>query len=328
MRNQILAAIVTLAAGCGSSMLRPDAGGQSGTGGVPGSAGTPGTGGVPGSAGTPGTGGASAGGAGGTGQAGAAGSTPVAAECAEHPPARAGATEPITINVQLSYAGTPVTFGVPFAIEGGTLTLTNFRFYVSSPALRLRTGGDVPVDLAGLDGTPAPYGVVLVNAEDPAGMAFQIAAPAGDYSGLSFLVGIPDACNGGESGRSAPLSAASQMTWPAPFGYLFLRYAGRRGDGTPAEAAPGPIDMGGFPRHIFAPRVELAADLTVAAARTLRLTVALDQLFRAAGMPADLDEYAQILGSPPGTFGDAQLSGQHVLQNLGAVAAFAITEQP
>jgi len=288
-------------------------GGQGGTGGHPDQGGAPGMG---------------TGGAGGTGGSASNGGAPgPLAECLEHPAASAVATVPITVRVELSHSGNPVTFGEPFAIDGGTLTLTNFRFYISSAALRLRAGGDVPVDLVGGDGAPAPYGTVLVNAEDPSAMTFQIAAPAGDYSGLSFLVGIPDVCNGGPEGRSPPLSAASQMTWPLPFGYLFLRYAGTRGAGTLADAVPVAIDMGGFPGHIFAPRIQAASDLKIEAARTLRLTVALEQLFRAASMPAELDDYARALSGGP-TSGPAQMNGQYLLHNLGVVAPFTITAAP
>jgi len=317
MRKPILAALTLMVAGCGSRMSTSDNGAPGGTGGHPGSGGSSGTG----------VAGAAGGGAGGAAPDGGPSVAP--GGCPEHPAARAGAEIPITIKVELSYAGNPVSFGEPFPIEGGgTLTLTNFRFYVSSAALRLRSGTDVPVDLVGAEGAMAPYGVVLVNAEDPAGMTFQIAAPAGDYGGLSFLVGIPDECNGLEYTRNPPLSAVSQMTWPAPFGYLFLRYAGKLGDGAPVDAVPALIDMGGFPRHIYAPRSEVASDLKVAAAQTLRLTVALEQLFRAALMPADLDDYARALGAAPPPLGTAQINGQHVLHNLGAVAAFSIAALP
>lgn len=311
----VLVFLAVAAAGCGSSMLKSGTGGQAG-GPAP-------------------TGGASGGQGGGpfaTGGAGAGGAPPdggmvTPASCAEHPVPRGGVTTPLKVQVQLSYAGKLLDFGVPFPVEGGSVTVTNLRFYVSNVALRLRSGGDVPVDLVGADGAPVPYGVVLVNAEDPAAMTFQIAAPAGDYSGLSFLVGIPDVCNGGENGRDAPLSAASQMTWPPPFGYLFLRYAGTKGAGTPVDVAPGAIDMGGFPGHIFAPRAEMATELRSDATGPLKLTVALDQLFRAATLPADLDDYARALSSGPAS-GDAQLQGQHVLQNLNAVSAFTLSAVP
>jgi hypothetical protein len=159
-------------------------------------------------------------------------------------------------------------------------------------------------------------------------MAFQIAAPAGDYSGLSFLVGIPDACDGADSGRIPPLSAASEMTWPPPLGFLFLRYAGKLSAGAPADAVPAVIDMGGLHGHVFAPRIEVASDLSIAAAQTMRLTVALDQLFRAAVMPANLDEYARILASASMPMATAQMNGQRLLQNLGAVMAFTVAVLP
>lgn len=314
MARRILVVIVAAVTGCGSNMARGGSGGHGSTGGQEGTAVTPGSGGGPVGSGTGGLGGIGAGG----------GTAPAIAQCPEHPAQRTGTRERVTVSVFLTYAGKSVTFGEPFMTDGGALTLTNFRFYASDLALRLRSGENVPVDLVGDDGAPVPYGVVLVNAEDPSGMSFKIAAPAGDYSGLSFLIGIPDTCNGTYYGRNPPLSAVSQMTWPAPFGYLFLRYAGT---GAATGAVPPAIDMGGFPGHILAPRVEVSTDLRVEGPRTVLLTVALDQLFRAAKMPADLDDYARLLGSAP-VSGAAQIDGQHLLQNLDAVTAFTITALP
>ena len=318
MTRLIIPALAVLFAGCGSKTLMSSDGAQGGAALPP-----SGTGGGLGRGTASGGAGGDGGAAGDTG--GSDGGAPMtAAGCVEQPAAKAGADARITVNVELSYAGQPVAFGQPIPLQTGTLTVTNFRFYVSSPMLTPAVGDPVPADLIGGDGVPVPYNVVLVNAENPSGLTFQVAAPAGTYQGVSFLVGVPDVCNTGlASSRSAALSYESQMTWPPPFGYLFLRYAGKLGDGAATDATPSVIDMGGFPGKIFAPRAIAPGSFVAGGSTTVRLRVALDELFRAESMPAELDDAGKALTGGP-TSGTAQLAGQHVLQNIQAVSLFTV----
>jgi hypothetical protein len=246
--------------------------------------------------------------------------------CIEKPAPRPGPRAPLTVNVELTYGGKPIVFGEPFAVADGTLTLTNFRFYISEIALLRNWGENAAVDVIGADGAPAPYNLHLVNPEDPSGMTFQLAAPIGSYGGISFLLGIPDSCNGGDpASRQRPLTWDSQMTWPPPFGYLFLRYAGTLA-GAPATATtPTQIDVGGFPGALLAPRVPAYGYLVIAdlSARTVRLRVAVDELFRASTLPATLDEAGTIITSGP-TSGTAFLAGEHVRQNAPRVSIFSL----
>jgi hypothetical protein len=133
-------------------------------------------------------------------------------------------------------------------------------------------------------------------------------------------------CNtGAPSSRTAALSNASQMTWPPPFGYHFLRYAGKLAGAAATDSTPGAIDMGGFPGMIFAPRATAPGSFAADGSTTIRLRVALDELFRAEGMPVELGDAAKILSSGP-TSGPPQLAGQHVLQNIQAVSLFTVSD--
>jgi hypothetical protein len=114
------------------------------------------------------------------------------------------------------------------------------------------------------------------------------------------------------------------MTWPPPFGYLFLRYAGTVTGTTPTnDRPPTQIDMGGFPGALLAPRVTAPGAFAVRdlAGHTVRMRVALDELFRAAALPATLDEAGKVLTSGP-VSGPPFEAGEHVRQNVNRVALF------
>jgi hypothetical protein len=224
----------------------------------------------------------------------------------------------VTVNVELTFMGKPVTFGEPFALStGATLTLTTFRFYVSEPAL-VRGGESVPVDLVSAEGSPVPYNVHLVNPEDPAGMTFRLASPSGDYSGLSFLFGLSDSCNRSDPELSKPpLTTSSEMTWPPPFGYLFLRYEGALTGPSATAELPAQIDLGGMPGYLFAPRVTAAGSLRVApSGGVVRLRVALEEIFRASNLPASQDSI--------GPTGPAFDAGNRLRQNVSRVSIFSL----
>jgi hypothetical protein len=202
-------------------------------------------------------------------------------------------------------AGKAVEYAEPNAIEGGTLMPLELRFYVSEVELIRSDTSTVAVDIVTNAGTPVPYGVHLVNAEDPASLRFSLLAPPGSYSGVSFTFGLKESCNTGLMDRKAPLSAASQMTWPHTFGYLFLRYAGMfqpAGDVAPNPAGggaarpPGVIHMGGVPGRVHAPRVHARGEITagVGARTSVRLAFDFDELFRGANTSMDLSDYVGL----------------------------------
>ncbi|HEY8943681.1 MAG TPA: MbnP family protein, partial [Polyangiaceae bacterium] len=247
---------------------RGGASGVAGSGGALGAAagaspgaGTGGLSGAPGGGTMNNAGGAPAGAAGvagdaGGGFAGAASAGQTGDGCLEATAALRSEGTLVEVQTELMLAGKAVEYAEPNAIEGGTLMPLELRFYVSEVELIRSDTSTVAVDIVTNTGTPVPYGVHLVNAEDPASLRFSLLAPPGSYSGVSFTFGLKESCNTGLMDRKAPLSAASQMTWPHTFGYLFLRYAGQfqpAGDAAPNPAGggaarpPGVIHMGGVP---------------------------------------------------------------------------------
>lgn len=240
--------------------------------------------------------------------------------CPENPVPRGQGRIPLPVDIVLTYAGKPVVFGEPFPVTGGTLTLTNFRLLLSDFALVKANGESVDVDIISDAGNPAPYNVHLVNAEVPAGLRFQLAAPPGDYVGANFLFGLNDVCNSQNSeGMKAPLDHTSQLTWPPPFGFLFLRYTGKLSNPMVEDRPPSVLDMAGVPGHLYAPRVSASGAFRVEApARRLVLSVAIDEIFRAAKMPKMMD--AGLPMPPDISFG----MGENLRQNANLVTIFSL----
>ena len=225
------------------------------------------------------------------GQAGGAGGAP-AASCDEVPqPLRASGTL-VEFSFDLVYIGQAFVYGEPNAgPSGATIVPLNVRFFVSQVALS-RAGADpLPVDIVSDAGVPQPYGIHLFNAEERATTTLRVLAPAGAYTGLTFLLGLTDACNSGNSSRRSPLNDASQMYWGFPLGYLFLRYEGRDTPAGQADLPPVEIHMGGVPGILFAPRMRLDGALTIpsAGAGPYRkgIRVVMEQIFLGATTETD-----------------------------------------
>jgi hypothetical protein len=241
--------------------------------------------------------GGGSGGAGSGGISGGAGSGGQASSPCPEAPLSTTTGALLELSTELTLGDEPIVFGEPNPIDGGaTLLPLELRFYVSEAALVRADGTTVNVDIVTEVGTSVPYGIHLVNADDPASLRFRLLGPPGTYSGVSFLLGINDACNSGSLARNEPLSAASGMTWPPPFGYLFLRYAGTA---TPADASspPSAIHMGGLPGYLLAPRVQARGDVVIApnSPASRRLVFDFGELFRGAATMLDLSDFP---GSP------------------------------
>jgi hypothetical protein len=259
---------------------------------------------------------------------------PPPAACVEAPAPRPGTRSLVTLAVDLTYGGKPVTYGEPFALPGGgTLTLSNFRFFLSDVTLLRRGDQPVAVDIVAMDGRPVPFNVHLVNAENPSQMSFRIAVPPGDYAGISFVFGLNEACNARQPGSVPPLDTQSQLSWPSPFGFLFLRYEGVVAGAAGKDSPPSAVAMGGVLGLYGAPRVTADGALRVTSAPGLaHLRVALDEIFRAAGLPADLDGKSlppSSGGSSPLVPGGDEIEvGEHLRQNATNVSIFSITSGP
>lgn len=130
--------------------------------------------------------------------------------------------------IELTFDGAPLLFAEENPLPGGgTLTPLSVRFYISEVAL-LRDGAEpLPVDIVTSSATVSPYGVHFFNADDDASTTLRVLAPAGEYSGITFLWGLAQSCNRRTPESSGePLSPTSQMSWPHT-GFLFFRYEGR-----------------------------------------------------------------------------------------------------
>jgi hypothetical protein len=280
-----VALVAALGLACGGNGAGGAAGSSGGLAGLSGIVGAGGGGETPDA-------GAAGGAATGSGGSGAGGAPATA--CVEMPaPLRTSGTI-VELTIDPVLGGQPFVYGEPnVSPAGDTITPINFRFYVSEMRL-VTVGGDaVPVDLVTDAGLPAPYGVHFFNAEDATSHTLRVLAPTGAYTGVTFLLGLDGACNTSTTAaRNPPLSDTSQMTWPPPFGYLFLRYeslltSGAQGTGA---APPRSIHMGGFPGSLLAPVIDVDGQLAVPPGATVRrsLRLAMDQIFVAANTPVDL----------------------------------------
>jgi hypothetical protein len=319
MRKGLLCGWLAVGAcvGCGSTSHN----GESGAGGTTTAAGATATGGsVAGEA-------AATGGSGALGGSGAGpGGTPSAAgsdACPElRQPQRQDGT-PVDLSFVPLLEGKPFDVAQPASIAGGQLTPLNLRFYVSEVSLEQADGTSVPVDLLSPAGAVEPFGVHLVNFDEPASTTIHFKAPPGSYSGAHFTLGINDACNAGSQNRTSPLSANSEMIWPHVAGYLFLRYEAQwlAGDAA-ATATPPPtmIHMGGTVGTVFAPQASISGSLVVPAAGTLArsVNVSFDQIFRDA---SGTEEVTNVPFPTPEV-----VAGERLRRKVPAAPIFALTE--
>ncbi|WP_193790786.1 MbnP family protein [Sorangium cellulosum] len=318
----LIGLLLGAAAACGTSSKPQQM--ASGTGGA-------GGGELHGSGGAGNTGGA--GGQGGAGGAGGQADAGWPAGCAEQSASIRTEGAIVELAFELVLGGEPFLFGEPnVAPDGSTVTPLNVRFYVSHAALIGADGDLVPVDIVGPEGAATPYGVHFYNAEDPGSATLRLRAPAGSYEGVSFVWGLHQACNTSRPETNvAPLSEASQMTWPHT-GYLFLRYEGsvappaegEGGSGDPdgeTATVPPAVHMGGNLAMDLAPRVEVRGALSVPASGSTGkvVRVVLDEVF--AGATADIDLTGYV--PPPGPVGDELYAGERLRRGLPDLTVFS-----
>jgi hypothetical protein len=277
----------------------------------------------------PGTGG---GGSGGAARDGGGGNDGAALDGASAKACPVSATPLRTTGATLSLSVAPVLEGKPFVFgdanplaSGVKVTPLNFRFYVSHVSLLQTGGAGVPVDLVTATGAVEPYGVHLFNAEDAASEVLRVLAPAGTYAGLTFTLGLDDACNSGLPGdRMPPLTDTSQMTWPHTSGYLFLRLEDQLDTSGAADAGtiaiPTLVHMGGVPGNLFAPTVTVGGALALAAGAPTAKTLTLDVGAVFAGAEADVDPatFAMVLPFP-----EVQ-AGERLREHVSKLALFAL----
>ena len=111
-------------------------------------------------------------------------------------------------------------------------SLTDLRFYVSEIRLHEEDAGQVDLTLA-VDHRWQGPSVALIDLEDGTGdcqngtpgvySTLKGQIPAGDYRGISFVIGVPFELNHGDPLGAAPPLDDSAMHWHWRSGYKFLR---------------------------------------------------------------------------------------------------------
>ncbi len=118
---------------------------------------------------------------------------------------------------------------------GETYTVSHFMYYVSNFTLQKKDGSTYLV----------PESYFLINQEDPASQTIALAdIPAGDYTGLSFLIGV-DSTRNTSGAQTGALDPVNGMFWSWNTGYIFVRMEGN----SPASPQPNNkvlFHVGGF----------------------------------------------------------------------------------
>lgn len=145
------------------------------------------------------------------------------------------ASTPVNVKFVATAAGAPVSCGARIGGIGttrSTISLVDFRFYVSKVRLVRADGSEAPVALE-QDGLWQLDDVALLDFENGTGACANGTeqtrdlvtgtVPAGDYTGVRFDVGLPFDKNHGEPTLQASPLNLSRMFWNWNGGYKFMR---------------------------------------------------------------------------------------------------------
>jgi len=112
--------------------------------------------------------------------------------------------------------------------SGETFTVSTFEYYLSN------------IKFTKSDGTTyaAPNEYHLVNTAKPASTSFTISnVPAGDYTGVSFIVGVDSTTTKGDPlALTGDLNPANAMHWAWNTGHIFLKLEGSVTSASPSKA--------------------------------------------------------------------------------------------
>jgi len=113
---------------------------------------------------------------------------------------------------------------------GQPFTITKFKYYIGNVRLKKANGGEVVLN-----------DYYLVNEDEAQTKKVNLYLPEGEYSGISFIIGVDSLhnCSGVQAGALDPVNA---MFWAWNTGYIFLKLEGK----SPASKSPGNI----FEYHI------------------------------------------------------------------------------
>jgi uncharacterized repeat protein (TIGR04052 family) len=153
----------------------------------------------------------------------------------------------VTIRFAAMVGSRPATCGMIYdglGTENSTVSLTDFRFYVSNVRLVNAAGEEVPVELT-QDGLWQYQNVALLDFEDGTSMCSDAGnadmndkvvgtVPEGEYTGMVFDLGVPFELNHLDTTTApAPLNIPA-MWWNWQAGYKFVRIDMQ----TPASQTP------------------------------------------------------------------------------------------
>jgi uncharacterized repeat protein (TIGR04052 family) len=139
---------------------------------------------------------------------------------------------------------------------GGSVTLQDFRVYVSNIRLVRRDGREEPLQLSA-DGVFQGERVALLDFENASGNCngnsvtnsiVRGRAPVGDYVGLVFDIGVPVDLNHQDTTLAAPPLNFSALTWAWRYGYKFTTIDLETARAP--EAAPSDHGASGFSIHL------------------------------------------------------------------------------
>ncbi len=183
----------------------------------------------------------SAAGAGGKGGANALGAASGSESCPD--PLATSPIQPgrLALPVRITVSDTALVIGEPATGPSGRqYKLSLFKFFLTRPVLVDASNRESQAELLGADGTVLPYGLQLVDADEPATQQLRLAAAPGSYTALRFGVGVPAACNSVSAARQVfPLNPDSDMAWTWGSQFMFIRIEGEARSGL--EAAWGTL---------------------------------------------------------------------------------------
>lgn len=127
---------------------------------------------------------------------------------------------PVTLNLSVMNGDQPFT-GTVKTSGGQTITLDQWKLYVSNVALIRADGSEQPI--SGLKLVKIAAGGPFQNVT-----MFKGNAPTGDYKGVRFAIGVPRAQNHADATLArTPLTVDDGMYWAWNSGYIFSRFEGK-----------------------------------------------------------------------------------------------------
>jgi hypothetical protein len=174
-----------------------------------------------------------------------AGAAGLPSTCAGKAPATVAATGLVELPIQFVVNQAPMTIGAPAPGRTGLeYKLSALELFLAEPTLLDASGHESKAQIVGADAKPLPYGIQLVSADDPATETLRLSLPQGNYTALTFGVGVPAGCNAVSTTDAVyPLNPDGEMFWTWGSQFLFIRIEG-------ASRMPPATDFTTFYHHV------------------------------------------------------------------------------